>query len=148
MRSVALLALCLACQGADFAGHYVLEGVREVGSQLLLRPNGTFEYMLAYGAADYMAKGKWKQDGDAVVLTSDPAAAKPFRLVSSEKAAHSEIRVRVQGAGAQPVPHIEAVLGKAEAATDNDGIAYDGPVQGGAIADPRGKSGNALLGPR
>ena len=40
------------------AGHYVLEGVHEVGSELLLKPDGQFEYMLAYGAADYMATGK------------------------------------------------------------------------------------------
>ena len=34
-----------------------------MGSQLLLKPAGTFEYMLAYGAADYGAPGKWSVDG-------------------------------------------------------------------------------------
>lgn len=123
MKGFALLALCVACQGADVAGHYVLQGVREVGSELLLRPDGGFEYMLAYGAADYAARGKWKKDGNVVVLTSDIPAAKPFRLVSSEKATHDDVRIRVQGAGGQPVPHIEAMLGKTEGTTDNDGVA-------------------------
>lgn len=42
---------------ADLAGRYSLQNVREVGSELVLKPDGTFEYMLAYGAADYWAKG-------------------------------------------------------------------------------------------
>ena len=50
-----LLSSCLP--GADLAGHYVLSGVMEVGSELLLEPGGTFQYMLAYGAADYSANG-------------------------------------------------------------------------------------------
>ena len=52
------------------AGNYVLHGVMEVGSELLLKPDGKFEFMLAYGAADYWAKGTWSHDGNAVVLHS------------------------------------------------------------------------------
>ena len=44
-------------QAASPAGHYVLRGVMEVGSELLLKPDGTFEFALAYGATDYYAKG-------------------------------------------------------------------------------------------
>jgi len=46
-----------ALHAADPSGHYVLQGVREVGSELLLKPDGKFEFMLAYGAADLWAKG-------------------------------------------------------------------------------------------
>src|SRR5712692_8023800 len=61
---VALLTLAGTGAFADeLAGHYVLYGVHEVGSELLLKPDGTFEYMLAYGAADYSATGKWRREG-------------------------------------------------------------------------------------
>jgi hypothetical protein len=50
------------------AGHYYLRGVMEMGSELLLRPNGTFEYMLAYGALDEASTGRWVVSGDVVLL--------------------------------------------------------------------------------
>jgi hypothetical protein len=65
---VAFAALTANCQ--DVAGHYVLRGVMEVGSEMLLKPDGTFEFMLAYGAADYWSKGTWRRDGNAVILQS------------------------------------------------------------------------------
>lgn len=48
------------------AGHYYLNGVMEVGSELLLRPDGSFEFMLAYGANDQYGKGCWVQHGSTV----------------------------------------------------------------------------------
>ena len=35
----------------------------EVGSELLLRPDGSFEFMLAYGANDQYGKGCWVAKG-------------------------------------------------------------------------------------
>src|SRR5207244_82784 len=40
-----MLAAAAALQAADPIGHYVLQGVREVGSELLLKPDGGFEFM-------------------------------------------------------------------------------------------------------
>ena len=62
-----------ACAPADasLAGHYGLRGVMEVGSEILLRADGTFDYMLAYGAADEAASGCWSRDGAAVVLVPE-----------------------------------------------------------------------------
>jgi hypothetical protein len=55
---VLLMALVsLSAWAEDLAGHYVLKDVMEVGSELLLKPGSHFEYMLAYGGADYWAKG-------------------------------------------------------------------------------------------
>jgi hypothetical protein len=60
---ISLMALAaLTARGEDLAGHYILQGVREVGSELLLKSDGSFEYMLTYGAADYWAKGTWRHD--------------------------------------------------------------------------------------
>jgi hypothetical protein len=61
----------LAAADAALAGHYYLYGVTEVGSELLLKPDGTFEWMLAYGAVDQAAHGTWKREAGEVVLTAD-----------------------------------------------------------------------------
>lgn len=72
--ALVVLALCslssaaLACSPGDkrLAGHYYLNGVMEVGSELLLRPDGSFEFMLAYGANDQYGKGCWVKRGNTV----------------------------------------------------------------------------------
>jgi len=117
-----------ASQSADSpAGHYYLRGVREVGSELLLRPDGKFEYMLAYGAADYMASGTWKRDGDSVVLNTEGKDEPPFKLLRSSAAKSSGIRVILKRPGGQPVPNIDVMLktdtGFLNARTDSDGVA-------------------------
>ena len=58
------------CKPADpsLAGHYVLRGVMEVGSELLLKSDGRFNYMLAYGALDELASGCWMRSGNTVTL--------------------------------------------------------------------------------
>ncbi len=56
----------------DFSGHYYLSGIREVGSELLLHPDGTYEWFLAYGAMDQQSEGHWLREGDAITLTSNP----------------------------------------------------------------------------
>jgi hypothetical protein len=65
---VAGLATAQACSPGDakLAGHYYLNGVMEVGSELLLKPNGSFEFMLAYGANDQHGKGCWVKRGSTV----------------------------------------------------------------------------------
>lgn len=59
-----------ATADAAFVGHYYLSGVMETGSELLLRPDGTFAWYISYGAVDQSAEGTWLRDGDAVVLTA------------------------------------------------------------------------------
>jgi hypothetical protein len=66
-------AASAACSLADpsLAGHYYLQGVMEVGSELLLKADGRFEYMLAYGALDELASGCWTRNGGVVTLHAD-----------------------------------------------------------------------------
>ena len=85
MRQAWAAACCvaLACAAANasppsVAGHYYLEGVHEVGSELLLREDGRFEWMLAYGAVDAQASGRWRRAGDVSVATPErPAGPRP-----------------------------------------------------------------------
>ena len=117
-----------AGQTASLAGQYYLQNVREVGSELVLQPDGRFDFMLAYGAADYWAKGTWRVQDGVVLLNSAPRKeAPPFRLVRSSATTTAAIRIRVQGANGRPVPNIDVTLstdkGTSDARTDSDGIA-------------------------
>jgi hypothetical protein len=66
-----------ACTPGDakLAGHYYLNGVMEVGSELLLRPNGSFEFYLAYGALDQYGKGCWYVEGNKVLVIPEGRSA-------------------------------------------------------------------------
>ena len=63
-------ARAAGCAPADasLAGHYYLHDVMEVGSELLLKADGRFQYMLAYGALDELASGCWTRRGGVVTL--------------------------------------------------------------------------------
>lgn len=74
MGLIALLTVAAAAQAhADdnLAGHYYLNGVREVGSELLLKPDGRFQWYLSYGAVDQQAEGTWIRDEGQVRLQAD-----------------------------------------------------------------------------
>ncbi len=65
-----------AAGDARHAGHYYLNSVMEVGSELLLRPDGSFEFMLAYGANDQYGKGCWVAKGSTLeVIPAGRASA-------------------------------------------------------------------------
>ena len=104
----ALSAVSANCQ--DVVGHYVLRGVMEVGSEMMLKPDGTFEFMLAYGAADYWAKGTWRRDGNTVILQSSGKKEEPFRLQRSEAGKAGQIRVWVIGQDGKGVENIDVYL--------------------------------------
>ena len=128
-----VIAAGLAC-AAEASGYYVLVGVHEVGSELMLKRDGTFEYVFIYGAADYHAKGKWRQDGNAVVLTADGAGEKPFRMTNATKGPAGEFRVFVKGPNGRGVEHIDVAVktsnGMVEGRTNADGVARFADVAG------------------
>lgn len=69
-----LVSAAAAAQGpaaSSLAGHYYLQGVRELGAELRLEASGRFEFGMAYGAVDQAAKGQWSADGRAVTLVAD-----------------------------------------------------------------------------
>ena len=108
---VSLMALlALTARGEDLAGRYILQGVMEVGSELLLKPDGSFEYMLAYGAADYWAKGTWRYENNSVILNSAGRKEAPFRLLRSEAGKPGRIRVWVINKNNHGVENIRVAL--------------------------------------
>jgi hypothetical protein len=58
---------------AAVAGQYYLQGAMETASEMLLRPDGSFEWYLSAGAMDAFAKGSWRREGKQVILNADPA---------------------------------------------------------------------------
>jgi hypothetical protein len=72
-------------QQKKLAGHYYLKDVNEVGSEILLRPDGRFEYMLAYGAYDELSRGTWVvRNGRLVLRTPKPKDVTklvPYKLI-------------------------------------------------------------------
>lgn len=67
---------------AALIGHYYLSGIMETGSELLLKPDGRFEWFMSYGNVDQFANGRWNRDKTMVVLTPDRSApdAPLFRI--------------------------------------------------------------------
>jgi hypothetical protein len=124
----------LSAWAEDLAGHYVLEDVMEVGSELLLKTDGRFEYMLAYGAADYWAKGTWRHEKDQVILNSDGKKEAPFKFLRSEVGKPGRICVWVKGENGQGAEDINVVLQAGaqhfEAATTSEGAAEFPDVAG------------------
>jgi len=88
-------ALCAPASGAPVAataaaaalpGHYYLNGMTEVGSELLLKKDGSFQWALSYGASDQLASGTWSVNGDKVTLVSAPPERAPtFRSFSEDE---------------------------------------------------------------
>jgi len=68
---------------ASLAGRYD-GGQMEVGAELLLKPDGHFEYELAYGAMDEEGKGTWEVRDGVVFLTSVPVVVPPRFVVESD----------------------------------------------------------------
>lgn len=66
------------------AGHYYLSGVMETGSELELKPDGSYDYFISYGAVDQFSTGIWRRVGNDIVLTHtrSPADAPLFKLDS------------------------------------------------------------------
>lgn len=75
--SVLALAACTSMPPPprELAGRYELVGVMEMGSQLLLHKQGTFEAVLYYGSLDIQGRGHWAiVDGQIELRERGPRA--------------------------------------------------------------------------
>jgi hypothetical protein len=133
MSVVALLLVLLHLAGAPapappaVAGHYVLENAHEMGSDLVLKPDGQFDYTMTHGAADYRATGKWHIAGETVVLNSKLVEGTPFKLLRSADLRSPDLRVWVTGLNGKAVANLDVTMtaaeGESKARTDRDGMA-------------------------
>ena len=108
---LATTAAANAVQSETPAGHYVLQGMREVGSELVLRADGQFQYMLAYGAYDEFASGTWKVDGKRVILNSEAKDVPPkFTLKSAESKPGKVVEILVNDKNGRGIAGVDVIL--------------------------------------
>lgn len=101
----AFLASPLLAQAPERAGHYYLRGVMETGSELMLHPDGRFQWYLVYGALDLFAEGRWTEKDGAVILTSEKTKDVPnpgFRTLTLTARDRSLVSPDGQGAYVRP----------------------------------------------
>lgn len=77
LLAAVLIAAPVAAQDSPFVGEYSLAEGPDVGGGLLIRNDGRFQYMLAAGALDERAEGRWEARGGMVCLTTDPKPVPP-----------------------------------------------------------------------
>jgi hypothetical protein len=127
LKFMLLILMTLSASGAGLAGRYVLHGVPEVASELLLNEDGTFEYIFIYGAADFQAKGTWKTAAGGVVLNTATDGAPPLRMLRSAPGKADELRVWVKAPNGVGIQQVEVSLDTAEGEvadrTQHDGSA-------------------------
>ena len=80
-----LMAGTLAYADDTLPGHYYLKGMREVGSELLLKKEGQFQWMLSYGSRDLYAEGSWQQTDNQLILLAAPPSPNPLFRLFTEK---------------------------------------------------------------
>ena len=87
-----------ACAPGDskLVGHYYLNGVMEVGSELLLKSDGSFEFYLAYGALDQYGKGCWRVEGNRVLVIPEGRSA-PAAVYSIESSRFVGFTLTIEG---------------------------------------------------
>lgn len=78
----------------DLTGRYVLQGVRETGSVLVIKANGTFEASYALGNLDGRVKGRWQRSENTVTLNAEGHSdvAELFKRVPLAVGEHCLIR--------------------------------------------------------
>jgi hypothetical protein len=101
----------LALEAQAIAGHYYLQGVHEVGSELRLHPDGRFEYFLAYGAYDEQATGTWSMESGRVLLNTAGSSAPPrFNLKQSASKPENPLTILVQDTNGRGLPAVDVYI--------------------------------------
>ncbi|WP_156416977.1 hypothetical protein [Sphingopyxis sp. H050] len=131
MRSFVLAAAMItapaAAQDSSFIGEYRLAEGPDVGGGLLIRDDGRFQYMLAAGALDERAEGRWEMRGDRICLTTEskpvPPAFEKGPLIEVEGAIPTLLVTWPNGEG---VPGVDFTIGFASGDPVDDYTQYYG----------------------
>ncbi|MGN6690748.1 MAG: hypothetical protein ACTHJU_07390 [Sphingopyxis sp.] len=112
LLATALVAAPATAQDSPFVGEYSLAEGPDVGGGLLIRNDGRFQYMLAAGALDERAEGRWEARGDTICLTTNPKPVAPVMkkgpLVEVDGAVPTLLVTWPNGRG---IPGVDFVIG-------------------------------------
>ena len=67
-------------EAKPYANHYYLEGMMEVGSELLLKDDGRFEWYFVVGGLDQEAQGTWWKNGNCIGLKPEEKYSKYLEI--------------------------------------------------------------------
>jgi len=128
---------------ASLAGAYD-GGQMEVAAQLILKPDGHFQYELAYGALDETAAGTWDVKDSVVLLTTVPAAVPPRFVVVSDTPAPSGLHVKLTKPLVEGMRQRVLLLYGANPRPDQDSDEAD-VADDGQVPIPAGKHPTAFI---
>jgi hypothetical protein len=101
-----------AVAGTNLAGQYRLSEGPDVAGALEILPNHHFRYMLAAGALDERAEGRWAQQGPRVCLFTEPRPVPPvFALSATPPAQPQETDLLVTWPNGRGIAGVDFVLG-------------------------------------
>ena len=131
----AITAPAYAQQPAALVGHY--DGHQmEMGAELVLNANGRFQYGVAYGALDEEAEGTWVQQGDHVLLTSDPVTPPRFVFLGQKPAPTGSFRLSLEAPHGMSLQYFDAVFTFAHRDPEGAQLTDDGLVRPIDAKDP------------
>ncbi|MFN3371750.1 MAG: hypothetical protein ACK4Z0_09520 [Sphingomonadaceae bacterium] len=103
------LALLVAAPGAagELAGRYALVGMREAAGGLELTADGRFRWAFTMGALDEMAEGRWRREGNRLLLTTEPAPRPPrFEPAGQEAGEPGVLALMLEDTRGRPIANI------------------------------------------
>lgn len=135
MGLLAAIALFQAATAAPAATPATLAGAydgsqAEMAAELVLQPDGRFDYGLSYGALDEISSGRWTATADAVTLRSDPVTPPAYSFEDKGAEHPGTVTAKLEVAPGLNPQYFSVVL-------TGDGIA---PIEGAV-----GPDGEAVL---
>lgn len=112
MCAAALLAAAPAPAGSPFAGHYRLKDGPDVVAELILKPDGRFEYGLSAGALDERSAGRWVETDGKVTLHTEPKPKPPvFSVGPQSKSADVPFKLLVTWPNGRGIAGVDFRMG-------------------------------------
>lgn len=87
------------------AGEYYLQGMREMASGFLLKPDHSFQFFFTYGALDRVGSGTWAEEKGRLILNSAAKPANGYTLVKSGRKDHDFIHIVLEGNNPMAMRH-------------------------------------------
>jgi len=99
------------------SGVYYLQGVREMASELILKPDHSFEFLYSYGAVDRAGKGHWQmdnKDSNRLILNSAKRPLWDFALVNTKKTNDNHTIIKITDRNSMLLSYVYARIHSAK----------------------------------
>lgn len=117
----------LRADDACIAGTYN-GAASEIAARVLLQDDGSFDYLLIYGALDEQASGRWSTRDGKVLLTSDPVTEPELTLVEERPAGDDDLHIELDVPGWLSRQYFDAVLDMSDGSVATVQFAEEGLI--------------------